>query len=152
MSAIQNQLQKAINLAKKTGDKIIVFDSANSNDAYAVMSLDEYEKLIDGAGGARGLTEEELLDKINRDVAIWKSGDESSESDESEVGKEGSVNEKMMENFYLSADKQNSPHFKKERRNENNKKRNNWSIPSERKKTEEEIIEEDRQYLEEVKF
>src|SRR3989339_1858750 len=70
---MSNQLQKAIKLAKKTGDRLIIFDSGKTDNAYVVMSLDEYEKLIVGGSEVRGLTEDELLDKINRDIAIWKS-------------------------------------------------------------------------------
>ena len=70
---MQNQLQKAINLAKITGDKIIVIDSSKSDSAFVVMMLDEYEKFILGRNELRSLTEEELLDRINRDIAIWKS-------------------------------------------------------------------------------
>ena len=40
---MQNQLQKAINLAKKTGDRLIVFDTIQSDNVYVIMSLDEYD-------------------------------------------------------------------------------------------------------------
>jgi len=70
---MQDQLQKAINLAKITGDKIIVIDSSKPDSAFVVMRLDEYEKFVLGQNELRSLTEEELLDKINRDIAIWKS-------------------------------------------------------------------------------
>ena len=70
---MQNQLQKVINLTKKTGDRIIVFDNNKPEDTFVVMSLDEYEKIIIGKSEVRRLTEDELLDKINRDIAIWKS-------------------------------------------------------------------------------
>ncbi len=59
-----NQLQRAIDLTKKTGDRLIVFDKADSESPYVVMSLDEYEKLAVGHSEVRGLTENELLDKI----------------------------------------------------------------------------------------
>ncbi|MDD4332741.1 MAG: hypothetical protein PHT51_01375 [Patescibacteria group bacterium] len=70
---MQNQLEKAISLVKKTGDRIIVVNGANTDDIFVVISLDEYEKLTIGKSEVRGLTEDELLDKINRDIAIWKS-------------------------------------------------------------------------------
>ena len=69
-----NQLQKAINLVKKTGDRLIVFDKAESGNPFVVMSIDEYEKLVIGRSEVRGLTENELLDKINRDIAICRPG------------------------------------------------------------------------------
>ncbi len=66
-------LQKAMNLAKKTGDRVMVVDTAMSEEAFVIMSIDEYEKLVIGYSEVRNLTEDELLDKINRDIAIWKS-------------------------------------------------------------------------------
>ncbi|MDD5071390.1 MAG: hypothetical protein PHQ42_01500 [Patescibacteria group bacterium] len=77
-----NQLQKAINLAKITGDKIIVIDSAKPDSVFVIMGLEEYEKFVLGQNELRNLTEDELLDRINRDIAIWKSeNDERSEGD-----------------------------------------------------------------------
>jgi len=70
---MQNQLKKAISIAKKTGDRLIVNDLSRGDSAFVVMSLDEYEKLVTEKSEVRGLTEDELLDKINRDIAIWKS-------------------------------------------------------------------------------
>ena len=76
---MHNQLQKAINLVNKTGDRLLVVDMANPEQVFAVMSIDEYEKLVIGRSDVIGLTENELLDKINRDIAIWKSDNEFSE-------------------------------------------------------------------------
>jgi hypothetical protein len=72
---MRSQLERAINLAANTGDKIIVVDELNDRSS-VVMSLDEYEKLLNGQNKGRNriknLTEEELLDKINRDIVTWK--------------------------------------------------------------------------------
>ena len=38
-----------------------------------VLALKDYENLVLGKSEVRGLTEDGLLDKINRDIAIWKS-------------------------------------------------------------------------------
>ena len=73
---MNNSLERAIDLARKTGDRLIVADSVKSDKIYVVMSLDEYEKLVIGKSEVRNLTEDELLDKINRDVAVWKSENE----------------------------------------------------------------------------
>ncbi|MBU0722070.1 hypothetical protein KKA93_01265 [Patescibacteria group bacterium] len=135
---MQNQLQKAISLAKKTGDKLIVFDSAKPDNVFVVLSLKDYENLVLGKSEIRGLTEDELLDKINRDIAIWK-------SDQKDQGE--------MENIDMIPD-----YFRelpdKEENFETAIKRagKSWSIPSKRKIAAEEIIEEDRQYLEELAF
>jgi hypothetical protein len=73
---MQDQLQKAINLVKKTGDKLIVYDSAKPDNTFVIMALKDYENLVLGRSEVRGLTEDELLDKINRDIAIWKDSQE----------------------------------------------------------------------------
>jgi len=132
---MQDQLQKAINLAKKTGDKLIVFDSSKPENVFVVLSLKDYENLVLGKSEVRGLTEDELLDKINRDIAIWK-------SDQSEA-----------ENFDAVPDYFSELPAKEETAGKDMKRAgNSWSIPSRRKINAEEIIEEDRQYLEELAF
>jgi hypothetical protein len=72
---MRSQLERAINLSARTGDKIIVVDEFNDRSS-VVMSLDDYEMLLKGRnkGGSRvgNLTEEELLDKINHDIISWK--------------------------------------------------------------------------------
>ncbi len=94
---MQNQLQKIINFSRKTGDRVIVFSQDNPDESYVVMKLEEYEELVNN-NGVQGLTEEELLDKINRDIAIWKN--ENSQEDRSHediLGKRfsGSVDENV---------------------------------------------------------
>jgi hypothetical protein len=72
---MRSQLERAINLAAKTGDKIIVIDELNDRSS-VVMNLDDYEKLLTsqnkGNRGITNLTEEELLDSINNDIISWK--------------------------------------------------------------------------------
>lgn len=164
-----NQLQKALNLSKKTGDRIIVFDNSESQNPYVVMGLDEYEKIIVGHSEVRGLTENELLDKINRDIAIWKTDNEikdfNSDSEGNfkginkiiESNEDGDSNDSHKENEYIKdiyKDDFSSPGLK-EMQKEIVKKRRNWSIPTNRKVTVDEEAgdaEEDRQYLEEISF
>lgn len=64
-------LAKVLALIKKTGDRCIVL-SSNGEDVNVVMSLPEYERLALGKSDVSDLTENQLLDKINRDIAIWK--------------------------------------------------------------------------------
>lgn len=136
---MQNQLQQAINLAKKTGDRLIVFDSAQADEAYVVLTLRDYENLVLGKSEVRSLTEDELLDKINRDIAIWKSKQDFN-------GSLGDLENPQTENFPEDNDRPESIEriIKKAKRG--------WTIPPTRKVNAEEIIEEDRQYLEEVIF
>lgn len=74
-----SNLQKVVDLINKTGDKAIVLDQ-NGDPNYVLMSMDDYEQLIVGKSEVRGLTEAELLDKINRDIAVWKEGQKSQDS------------------------------------------------------------------------
>jgi len=65
-------MKKIIDLVKKTGDNCVVLDS-NGDPAFVVLGLSDYEKLVAGAANhLGGLTEDELLEKINRDIASWK--------------------------------------------------------------------------------
>ena len=68
-------LQKIINLIKKTGDKAVILDK-NGDLSCVVMTISDYENLVLNQSGLQGLTEEELLDKINRDIEIWKDSKE----------------------------------------------------------------------------
>ncbi|MFA6307838.1 MAG: hypothetical protein WCS88_00560 [Patescibacteria group bacterium] len=64
------QLDKVLELAAKTGDKVIVL--SEHHDPYVVMSIKEYEALLHGPSSVKNLSEDELLSKINRDIAVWK--------------------------------------------------------------------------------
>lgn len=72
---MNDNLKKIIQLMKKTGDRCVVFDS-QANEAFVVMSLSEYETLIDKHQEISTLTEIQFLDRINREIAIWKSAQE----------------------------------------------------------------------------
>jgi len=161
---MHNQLQKAIELARKTGDRLIVYNSLKK-DIFVVMSLNEYEKLVIGKSEVRDLTEDELLDKINRDVAIWKSEqnyrpidspnrefysqDEDEYDSVSDFSKIDEILDKADQKISIFSENESSKDNLKEER----KQKNHWVIPSERKEAAEEIIEEDRQYLiDEEKF
>jgi hypothetical protein len=138
---MMSQLQKAILLARKTGDKLIVFDSANPEAAYVVMTIDQYEKIAVNQTKITGLTEQELLDKINRDIAIWK-------SEQEDAG--------WSLKKYIHRQMEDSNDFNQDW-NKNNEKSIRgrgplWRIPRERKEAAEEVIEEDRHYLEDVPF
>jgi hypothetical protein len=143
---MNEQLQRAINLVRKTGDRILIFDRNSGNDnVFAIMSLDEYEKLALNRNEVINLTEEELLDKINRDIAVWKSQQDiypgqREEADEFDFfDSRSEIEDGRSENSNPASGK-----LKREKRR--------WSIPEERKEAAEEIIEEDRQYLEEITF
>ncbi len=133
-----DQLQKAINLVKKTGDRLIVFDSSKPENTFVVLALKDYENLVLGKSEVRGLTEDGLLDKINRDIAIWKSEQTLEENVDTDLDyfselPNGDKGEEIADKIIRKA-------------------KRGWSIPPKRKMNAEEIIEEDRQYLEDLAF
>lgn len=86
------QLKKILDLIKKTGDRVIIFDGNNPDDSYVVMDFNNYAAsqvkgvapLINVAPKAElspnlpkvnNLTEEDLTDKINREISVWKNRD-----------------------------------------------------------------------------
>ena len=73
-------MQKVFDLINKTGDRCIIL-SETRDDAYAIMSLTEYERLALGNTQITDLTEDQFLDKINRDIAVWKSQQQSDIND-----------------------------------------------------------------------
>ncbi len=98
------QLKRILNLIKKTGDKVVVFDASASDDSYVLMNFNSYEGLVadetlttispktepvnplvelakkeefkpeksDLSTVSENLTEEDLTDKINREISVWK--------------------------------------------------------------------------------
>jgi len=68
------QMDKVLDLAAKTGDKVIVL--SDYHDPYVIMTIKEYEALLHGPSSVKDLSEDELLSKINRDIAVWKASQE----------------------------------------------------------------------------
>lgn len=108
------QLKKILQLSKQTGDRVVIFDSANPDDSYVISHLNHYlsdakkvtldsnqneyksnndltkeinsnqstphnlplaEKKADFSqkiAETENLTEEDLTDKINREISMWK--------------------------------------------------------------------------------
>ncbi len=62
---MSKQLKQVINLSKKTGDRIVVFDNDNSEDSFVVMPLDQYEDLID-----KSLTDKKIPAKMKNNDTI----------------------------------------------------------------------------------
>ena len=97
------QLKKILNLIKKTGDRVVIFDANTPDESYVVMDFNRYENMISGSETVKktadkavatnpeiltteeispvnnglnvkteNLTEEDLTDKINREISMWK--------------------------------------------------------------------------------
>ena len=73
-------LNKILNLIKKTGDKVVLVNESDDFSA-VIMPFFEYEKMIDSQDNVRKLSENELLGKINRDIAIWKEYQDNEENE-----------------------------------------------------------------------
>lgn len=90
---------RLIDLAQRTGDRLIVHNPIEGQNT-VIMSVDEYEKLLDNQGhsGFRGfdireLSSDQMLDQINRDIAIWRSEKE----DEEEWSREMAMEDEFAE-------------------------------------------------------
>jgi hypothetical protein len=187
---MRDKLQRAIDLSRRTGDRLIVYDMAEDNDPFVVIPADQYERLSLRQDGVRNLSEEGLTEKINRDIAIWKSeqdeisdefmsradawrrparrgdpeergfspiGDLLDETsaitdhldshrdryleDDWEGGEDLDFDPAPLRQGYGGQAPQRRERFKR-----------SWGIPERRREAADEVIEEDRQYLEEVPF
>jgi len=93
------QLKKILNLIKQTGDRVVIYDANTPDNSYVVMDFDRYASMISNDVPVRtvnkialeeplkteispvnnavepkkeNLTEEDLTDKINREISMWK--------------------------------------------------------------------------------
>ncbi|OGY47316.1 MAG: hypothetical protein A3J62_01760 [Candidatus Buchananbacteria bacterium RIFCSPHIGHO2_02_FULL_38_8] len=73
-----NSIEKIVSLIQQTGDKCIILDS-EGNPSFVIMSFSSYEQLISGKADIQGLTEDQLIEKINQDVANWRSAQQNNE-------------------------------------------------------------------------
>lgn len=70
----QSQFEEVLKLIRETGDRCIVF--RDGYDPVAVMDLASYKALLQEASKKQDisrLSEDQLLDKINRDIGEWRS-------------------------------------------------------------------------------
>ncbi|MCX6742871.1 MAG: hypothetical protein NT116_01405 [Candidatus Parcubacteria bacterium] len=67
-------LKKILELLRKTGDRFILEDE--KGNIFVVLSVNDYENLILKNSELKNFSEEELLNKINKDIAVWKSTQE----------------------------------------------------------------------------
>lgn len=111
---MMDKLNKALQIARKSGDKVIVVDSANPEaEAFVVMNLKDYEGIIaeknEKNAPVGDLTEQQLIDKINRDIALWKSENPQEEIEEEELGirdEKEKESDAVEENMYYYPDKE----------------------------------------------
>jgi len=69
-----NNWQRILDLIRKTGDRFILED--DQGNGFVVLNVNDYENLVLKTSTVKDLSEEELLNKINKDIAIWQSTNE----------------------------------------------------------------------------
>ena len=62
-----------MSVVKKTGDRVIVVDE--NDELFVVIDFEQYQGLVEKNLDGEDLTDEELLDKINRDIDFPQSLD-----------------------------------------------------------------------------
>ena len=72
-------LEKVLELTAKTGDKVIVI--SETHEPFVILALKEYQALMTHNTNLQELTEQELLEKINRDIAVWKASQDDLSTD-----------------------------------------------------------------------
>lgn len=69
---IMSSLDRLIALSKRTGDRLIVHDPYGGRDV-VIMDVEQYKHLIDGRHGVADMDENEFIDRLHRDIAVWQS-------------------------------------------------------------------------------
>ena len=67
-------LKKILDLLRKTGERFLLAD--DDDNFFIILSAADYENLLLKHSEIKDFSEEELLNKINKDVAIWKAAQE----------------------------------------------------------------------------
>lgn len=85
---LDKKLKDALELA---GGKAIFVDA---DQYYVLLTMKEFKKMKQE--GILGLTKQELIDKINNDIASWKFSQEESKIDEIDLEEIGEMKEDEM--------------------------------------------------------
>ncbi|EKE14573.1 MAG: hypothetical protein ACD_12C00414G0001 [uncultured bacterium] len=103
---MKSGLKRILNLIAKTGDRLIVSEADFANP-YVVMSLEDYEYLVslefsEEENFSLGeMSESDLLEKINHDIAIWKAQQKIVPNIAEEVNLENEPIEAAEEDLFL---------------------------------------------------
>lgn len=82
-----SQLNKVLRIIRRTNDRLLVLDK-ESDEVVVAMSLEGYESLLDNSLSVRGMSEGEMMDKINRDIALWRSHNDGMEEEWNDMPEE----------------------------------------------------------------
>lgn len=89
--------EKILKAIKKTGDRCLVIDQS-AEKVFVIIDFSDYEQLIGSRGEIKGLTEGQLLDKINQDIALWQSSQvNTTENWSEEIKSKREIKEKNIE-------------------------------------------------------
>ncbi|MBU0597306.1 hypothetical protein KJ641_02790 [Patescibacteria group bacterium] len=91
-------LDYLIDLANRTGDRLIVHNPIECQDV-VIMSVQEYESLIDSRRSSGSMSSNQLLDQINRDISVWRSNREEDEEWDRSMQLEDELWDEEMEDF-----------------------------------------------------
>lgn len=162
---MHSYLDKILNLAKKTGDRVIVVDQKNPRDCYVVMGIEEYENLI----GNSDYTDDEIENTWENEMEnisdisqenIKYNESSNIDHDFTEDIEDYSFNEELdnsLDNGTISNGLKHNFEPQNEQKNDNIKKR--WEIADDVKRVGHEVsnketdntqVEEDRYYLETI--
>ncbi|MBT4941596.1 MAG: hypothetical protein HOL80_02065 [Candidatus Magasanikbacteria bacterium] len=78
---ILQSFDRLFDIARRTGDKLIVHDPHGGYDM-VVMGVDKYLDIIENKRNIRHLTKDQMQDRINRDIAVWRSHNEKIKQDD----------------------------------------------------------------------
>lgn len=91
--------KKILDFIRRTGDRAIIADP-ESDEIFVLTTLSDYEQKILRKSPVKGLTEDQLLDRINQDIAVWQSTKET-EVDDYKVLEEEDVEEVEEDRYYV---------------------------------------------------
>jgi len=131
---MSNQLQKILQLAKKTGDRIVAFDNNQPENSFVVLSIEQYEEIL-GLNNGHGYNGHNTNNNQNHFAANYNSGENqryqqpSSEKTLTEDSNVGKINnsEKMWRN---DKNFQDDNVYSSGQVLKNKFKTNNWQIPN----------------------
>ena len=144
---MSDKLKRIISLAKKTGDRIVVFDNSAPDNSFVVMGLDQYEEMwglndeVDNniqekqssyqqIANKPALTEEKITDRIDNSDKMWKTDNNFQAPIPTPTPASTSNNASNIENQNIYSSGQVL---------KNRFKNNNWQIPKSIKQAAEEV-------------
>jgi len=95
-------LKKVIQLIEKTGDKCVIL--GENQPPFVIMNFNDYEKLNFRQDEISSLSQRELLDKINRQIAVWRTSNKSQEINIDDLGISENISDNKPKNIDDSSD------------------------------------------------